>query len=53
VDGARRLLDQVRAGKLGTAPRDPAPRDPAPRDPAPHDTAPQDPTPAAIRAGWL
>ncbi|MFZ0192221.1 MAG: hypothetical protein WAL72_35335 [Streptosporangiaceae bacterium] len=62
VDAARRLLDQVRAGKLGTAPRDPAPNDqaphdPAPRDTAPHDTAPQDPTPAgkpvAIRAGWL
>jgi hypothetical protein len=67
VDAARRLLDQVRAGQLGTAPRDPAPHDPAPHDPARHDPAshdparqhpaPHDPAPAgqpvAIRAGWL
>ena len=62
VDVARRLLDQVRAGQLGTAPNDPAPHDPAPNDEAPHDQAPHDPAPhdpapagepAVIRAGWL
>jgi hypothetical protein len=62
VDAARRLLDQVRAGELGTAPNDQAPNDPAPNDPAPNDPAQRDPArrdqapagePVAIRAGWL
>jgi hypothetical protein len=62
VDAARRLLDQVRAGQLGTAPADQPPADPAPHDQAPHDQPPHDQTahdqapagePAAIRAGWL
>jgi hypothetical protein len=43
VDAARRLLDQVRAGQLGTPPHDPAPHDPAPHDPARHDPARHDP----------
>jgi hypothetical protein len=42
VDAAGRLLDQIRAGQLGTAPNDPAPHDPAPAG-----------EPAVIRAGWL
>jgi hypothetical protein len=42
VDSARRLLDQVRAGELGTAPNDPAPNDQAPNDLAPNDLAPND-----------
>ena len=37
VDAARRLLDQVRAGELGSAPRDPTPVG----------------EPVSIRAGWL
>ena len=43
VDAARRLLNQVRAGELGTAPHGPAPHDPAAHDPAPHDPAAHDP----------
>jgi hypothetical protein len=42
VDAAGRLLDQVRAGELGTAPDDQAPHDQAPAG-----------EPAGIRAGWL
>jgi hypothetical protein len=57
VDATRRLLDQVRAGQLGTAPADPPPADPPPHDQPPHDQPPHGPAPAgepaAIRAGWL
>ena len=42
VAATGRLLAQVRAGDLGTAPNDPAPHDPAPAG-----------EPAVIRAGWL
>jgi hypothetical protein len=45
VDAARRLLDQVRAGQLGTAPPDPAPDNPAPDNPAPDNTAPDNTAP--------
>jgi hypothetical protein len=45
VDATRRLLNQVRAGDLGTPPHDPAPNDQAPHDQAPHDQAPHDQAP--------
>jgi hypothetical protein len=49
VDATRRLLAQVRAGHLGSAPRD--------QTQTPHDQTPRDPAaagqPAVIRTGWL
>jgi hypothetical protein len=49
VAAAGRLLDQVRAGHLGTAPRDPAPSG----DPAPVGDPAGDAAPAVVRSGWL
>ena len=57
VDATRRLLDQVRAGDLGTPPHDQTPHDQASSDHAPNARAPHDRAPAGepvgIRAGWL